>query len=255
MLEIDLRFPRRHFLLDIQCSFANGIGGIFGPSGAGKSTLFSLIAGLERPQSGHIRLDDRVLVDTGRGIWRSPREREVGVVFQEGRLFPHYSVEGNLRYGERLLPPTRRRVAYDQIVDLLELRPLLRARPGHCSGGERQRVALGRALLCSPRVLLLDEPFSALDRDLCEQILPFLRRLHHLLDIPVLVVSHDLELLERLTSRLTVVNGGRVVAAGIRGESPELDALLARRRPRHEPGPFPGGTIGSLPADSAPALG
>jgi molybdate transport system ATP-binding protein len=194
-------------------------------------------------------------VDTERGIWRSPREREVGVVFQEGRLFPHYSVEGNLRYGERLLLPSRRRVPFEQVVDLLELRPLLRARPGQCSGGERQRVALGRALLRSPRILLLDEPFSALDRDLCEQILPFLRRVRRLLDIPILVVSHDLDLLLRLTPQLTVIRDGRVLASGIRGETPELDALLAGRRLLHSPEALPSETTEVLPAPAAAALG
>ncbi len=232
MLEINIRFPRRQFLLDIDCTFANGLCGVFGPSGAGKSTLFSLIAGLERPTTGHIRLGDRVFVDTDRRIWRSPREREVGVVFQDGRLFPHFSVERNLRYGENLLPPDQRRVPFDQVVDLLELRPLLKARPGHCSGGERQRVALGRALLRSPQVLLLDEPFAGLDRDLCEQLLPFLRRIRSLLDVPMLVISHNLELLLRLTPQLTILRDGKVLASGIHGETAELDALLAQRRLR-----------------------
>lgn len=232
MLDLNLRFPRRQFLLDIQCTFANDLCGIFGPSGAGKSSLFALIAGLERPTAGHIRLGDHTFVDTTRKVWCSPRQREVGVVFQDGRLFPHLSVEQNLRYGERLLRPELRRVSFDQAVDLLELGPLLKARPGHCSGGERQRVALGRALLRSPRLFLLDEPFAGLDRDLCEQLLPFLRRVRNLLDVPMLVISHNLELLLRLTPQLTILRDGKVLASGMHGQTPELDALLGLRRLR-----------------------
>jgi molybdate transport system ATP-binding protein len=235
MLEIHATLPRRNFVLDVNCSFANGLSGVFGPSGAGKSSLFALIAGLAKPRKGRIALGDHVFVDTDKRIWQSPRRREVGVVFQDGRLFPHMSVEKNLRYGERLLPADRRRVPFDEVVSLLELVPLLQARPRHCSGGERQRVALGRALLRSPRLLLLDEPFAGLDRDLCEQLLPFLRRVRNLLDIPTLVISHNLELLMRLTPHLTILRDGRVLASGTHGESPELDAVLDQRRIRSCP--------------------
>jgi molybdate transport system ATP-binding protein len=178
-------------------------------------------------------LGDHVFVDTDERVWKSPRARKVGVVFQDGRLFPHMSVEKNLRYGERLVPTEQRRVPFDEVVSLLELERLLRARPKHCSGGERQRVALGRALLRSPRLLLLDEPFAGLDRELCEQLLPFLRRIRNLLDIPTLVISHNLELLLRLTPHLTILREGRILASGTHGSCPELDALLEQRQLRH----------------------
>jgi molybdate transport system ATP-binding protein len=191
MLQLDLTFRRGSFELRAHASLTAPVTGICGPSGAGKSTLLALLAGLLRPQRGTIRFDAELLDDPAHGVWVPPWHRRFGLVFQEDLLFPHLSVQDNLLYGLRRLPPASRRMTLESVQALLELGPLLRRRPGQLSGGERQRVALGRALLYSPRLLLLDEPLSSLDDRLKQQILPFLRRIKEEVRIPMLYVSHD----------------------------------------------------------------
>ena len=225
MIKLDLSLRRGGFTTTVATEFPSGVTGIFGPSGSGKTTLLHLIAGLLVPDRGRIEVDSEVLVDRAAGIIVPPHRRRIGLVFQHGWLFPHYSVEGNLRYGERLLSPATRRFTFDRIVDLLRLRPLLARRPGQLSGGERQRVALGRALLASPRLLLCDEPLSSLDRGLKQDILPFLAQLHGELGIPMLYVSHDLGEILRLTERVLVLDAGAVVVHG-RCDEPAVRAQL-----------------------------
>jgi molybdate transport system ATP-binding protein len=214
VIRLDIGLRRGGFATAVAADFAPGVTGIFGPSGSGKTTLLHLIAGLLVPDRGRIEVDGEVLVDREAGIVVPAHRRRIGLVFQHGWLFPHYSVEGNLRYGERLLPSAARRFPFDRIVDLLRLRPLLARRTAHLSGGERQRVALGRALLAAPRLLLCDEPLSSLDRGLKQDILPFLARLHAELGVPMLYVSHDLGEILRLTDRVLVLDAGSVVAHG-----------------------------------------
>ncbi|MFW6107868.1 MAG: molybdenum ABC transporter ATP-binding protein [bacterium] len=213
-IELDISLGRPSFRLDVTCDLAEPVTGVFGPSGAGKTTLLHLIAGLIRPTRGRIAVAGTTLVDTDAGVWVPPYRRHVGVVFQEGRLFPHRSVRGNLRYGERLVPAGERRVHLDDVLDLLEIRPLLGRAPADLSGGEQQRVALGRALLMSPKLLLLDEPVAGVDIGLRRQILPFVRRVRTRLDIPMLMVSHDLPDLLRLTRNLLLLDRGRLAGCG-----------------------------------------
>jgi molybdate transport system ATP-binding protein len=191
MLQLDFTFRRGSFELRAHASLSAPVTGICGPSGAGKSTLLALLAGLLRPQHGTIRFDTELLDDAAHGSWVPPWHRRFGLVFQDDLLFPHLSVQGNLRYGLRRLPPAARRLTLESVETLLELEPLRRRRPAQLSGGERQRVALGRALLYSPRLLLLDEPLSSLDERLKQQILPFLRRIKEEVRIPMIYVSHD----------------------------------------------------------------
>jgi molybdate transport system ATP-binding protein len=191
MLEFAFDYRRGDFTLDAGATAGAGVTGIFGPSGSGKSTLLALICGLLRPQRGTLRIDGEVLVDTGARVFVPAWRRHVGIVFQDGQLFPHLSVRRNLRYGHDRLPPAQRRYGFDAVVELLEIGGLLERRPALLSGGERQRVALGRALLYSPRVLLLDEPLSSLDDRLKQQILPFLRRIKEETGVPMLYVSHS----------------------------------------------------------------
>ncbi len=214
MLNVSVQLARGDFSLDASFDAEAPVTGIFGPSGAGKSTLISLIAGLARPAAGRIVLDGDVLFDAARRVSVPAHRRRIGVVFQEHRLFPHLSVQGNLRYGWRLTAESQRLIAPETIVDLLELRPFLERRVRDLSGGERQRVALGRALLASPRLLLLDEPLAALDRRLKHQILPFLERVRDAASIPMLYVSHDLSEILRLTDRLLVLDRGRSAGIG-----------------------------------------
>jgi molybdate transport system ATP-binding protein len=202
--------------------------GIFGPSGSGKTTLLNLLAGLNGEAStlrGRIELDGAALLDTAGGINVATHRRRIGMVFQEHRLFPHYTVAGNLDYGRS--GPVRANGDLDRgtIVELLELGPLLGRGVPELSGGERQRVALGRALLASPRLLLLDEPLSSLDRRLKEQILPYLRRVRDAAAIPMVYVTHDLTELQRMTQTLIMLEQGAVLAQG------ELRELV------HQPGP------------------
>ena len=212
MISVDIKMPRKNFELVIQEDFSDGITGIFGPSGSGKTSLLQAIAGLNAPASGHIMVNFNALFDSERKINCPVQERQVGYVFQEGRLFPHLSVESNLRYGYK--KNVDNMISYKEVVRLLNLAHILKCKPANISGGERQRTALGRALLSSPKVLLLDEPFSAQDANLRDQILPFLFKIHQTINIPILVVSHDMSDLLKLTHRLFVINQGRCLGHG-----------------------------------------
>ncbi|GMU22479.1 MAG: spermidine/putrescine ABC transporter ATP-binding protein [Phycisphaerae bacterium] len=221
MLDLDVQWRRGGFQLDVCCRVGRGVTGVFGPSGAGKSTLLHLIAGIERPDSGRIQLEGEDLaVAAGaaggerRAFHVPPHRRRIGMVFQDGRLFPHLSVHQNLRYGFRLQPAGDRRLTLVDVVELLELNAVMNRPVGMLSGGERQRVALGRALLASPRLLLLDEPLSSLDAALKRQVLPFLQRVRTQIQIPMLYVSHDISETLQLTGELLVLEAGHVLGTG-----------------------------------------
>lgn len=211
MLDFDLHWARGPFALRARGRIDGGITGLFGPSGSGKSTLLGLIAGLQRPDSGHITLDDTVLVSTASKTWVPPHRRHIGLVFQDAQLFPHMSVEQNLLYGYRHLQESERRFHLPEVVELLKIDHLLARRPLSLSGGERQRVALGRAILYSPRLLLLDEPLAALDDALKEQILPFLASVRDETRIPMLYVSHSRAEIRYLTETVLNMENGKLV--------------------------------------------
>lgn len=214
MLRLRLRRRLSHFNLDIDVVCQESVTAIYGPSGAGKTTLLNLVAGLIRPDSGHVELDGQVLYSSVEGTDRPPEARRLGYVFQDDLLFPHLSVDANLRYGYERLTGAERRFDPGQIVELLEIGPLLRRRPQHLSGGERQRVALGRALLSSPRMLLMDEPLASLDQGLKSRIIPYLRHVRSDLGIPILYVSHSVAEILELTKQVLVLRDGEVLAHG-----------------------------------------
>jgi molybdate transport system ATP-binding protein len=222
MIDLRTRIRRGAFAMDVELHLHARATGVFGRSGAGKSTLLHALAGLVPADTQRLAIADAVIDD---GARRTPvHRRGIAVVFQEHRLFPHHSIERNLRYGERAGP-----VRFADLIDLLELAPLLARRPAQCSLGECQRVALGRALLTQPRLLLLDEPLSSLDRGLKRQILPFLRRLRHICPAPIIHVSHDLDELLAVTDELLLLDQGRIVAQGsfsALADQPEALALL-----------------------------
>lgn len=222
-LHLDLHHTRGSFTLNLQATLDAPITGLYGPSGSGKTTLLHLIAGLLRPDRGCIRLDDNTLTDTQHGIHRAPEARHIGIVFQDGRLFPHMTVAQNLRFGMPTSHPTQR---LKHVADLLEITRHLNRLPRELSGGERQRVALGRALLSHPRLLLLDEPFSAVDVALRQQILPFLRRIHEEYQIPMILISHDLPDILQLTDNLLLLREGAALGHGRYHSLIEQETLL-----------------------------
>lgn len=185
--------------------------GLFGPSGSGKSTLFSLLAGTAQPDRGTIRLGDRLLFNSVTRTSLPPQERRIGLVFQQGLLFPHLSVHDNLLFGYRRTHRRERRIAPERVIDVLELGSLLQRRAPDLSGGERQRVALGRALLCNPKLLLLDEPMSALDHRLKAQVIPFLQTAQREFSIPYLLISHSLEEIRLLTDEVLLIEQGVLI--------------------------------------------
>lgn len=193
----------------------SGVTAIFGPSGAGKTTLLKIVAGLLRPDFVRIQVGDTVLCDTQNGDWVPPNKRRIGYVFQDTRLFPHLNVKGNLQFGRRFNPPAETKaLSFDSVVSLLDLEKLLDRPIHHLSGGESQRVAIGRALLANPRLLLLDEPLAALDSARKAEILPYLEGLRHSLDLPILYVSHSLAEIRRLATWLAVLDAGKIKAFG-----------------------------------------
>ena len=229
-LEVDVRVEFGGFDLEVEQSMpAAGVTAVFGPSGSGKTTLLRALLGFETGTRGRIALGGDVWLDSERGVRTPPYRRPVGCTFQDGRLFPHLDVAGNLLYADRRsLPggdswtleakgrprPGCGSVSLDDVVDALDLGPLLGRRSQTLSGGERQRVALGRALLSRPRLLLLDEPLSALDRRRKAEILPYLLALHPRFGIPTLYVSHAVDEVALLADRILVLADGRVQAFG-----------------------------------------
>jgi len=228
-IDIEVTLRRRGFTLDFRLSGDFGALALFGRSGSGKSTVLGLMAGLLRPDRGHIRVGGVTLVDTGRRIFIPPHRRRVGLVFQDSALFPHFDVRGNLRYAERFGRASPGAVssaatspvlalAFDDVVDLLGLQRLLDRRPATLSGGERQRVAIGRALLSSPQLLLFDEPLASLDAERKLEILPYILRLREQAGMPIVYVSHAADEVARLADAVAVIDAGRVQALGPPGE-------------------------------------
>ncbi len=212
-IEFQAQLRLGDFRLDATFGSAAQVTALYGPSGSGKSTILRLIAGLLRPEQGRIVLDGRVVFDSAAGVNMPTHQRRVGLVFQDGLLFPHMSVRQNLLYG----PWAQRKgrpATFGRTVDILDLSRLLDRTPRTLSGGERQRVAIGRALLSDPAVLLMDEPVTAIDQERRAEILPYLETLTRDATTPLLYVSHAMAEIERLTGDVVFVKDGRVVEKG-----------------------------------------
>lgn len=207
------RYPSG-FALDAAFDVDRAFTALCGPSGSGKSSLLNVIAGFIRPAQGLVHLGERTLLDTGRGIHLPARRRNLGVVFQDGLLFPHLSVEGNLRYGQRRQRRSGRKLDFSRVVDVLEIGPLLARYPRNLSGGEKQRVALGRALLSGPELLLMDEPLAALDARLRDRLLRYLQRAVEEWRIPALFVTHSQAEVRMAAQWVIALDRGQVVAEG-----------------------------------------
>jgi molybdate transport system ATP-binding protein len=228
---VNIRRQLESFELDVRFESAGRLTALFGPSGSGKTTLINMIAGLIRPDKGRIAVDGRVLVDTDAGIFVPRHKRRIGMVFQDARLFPHMSVAGNLRYGRWFTPAAQRYADMSAVVDLLGIGALLDRRPAKLSGGEKQRVAIGRALLASPKLLLMDEPLASLDEARKAEILPYIERLRDEMKIPIVYVSHSVAEVARLSSDVVVLAQGKVAAFGPTGTIMQrLDLLPAEER-------------------------
>ncbi|CCK82453.1 MULTISPECIES: molybdenum ABC transporter ATP-binding protein [Desulfobacula] len=215
MIDINLAKQYKEFEIKVRYSCPDiGITALLGRSGSGKTSVINMIAGLTRPDNGHIIINDRCVYDSGKKIHIAPEKRRFGYVFQEGRLFPHLSVMSNLTYGMKLVPVDERYIEIDQVVDLLDLSSLLNRRPAKLSGGEKQRVAMGRALLTSPYLLLMDEPLASLDEARKNEVLPFIKRLSTNLSIPVLYVTHSMDEILMIAKKILVLSHGSLKAAG-----------------------------------------
>lgn len=213
MITLALRHDYPTLSLDITFSAPTpGTTMLFGPSGSGKSTTIAAIAGLLRADQLRVSLDDEVLADTSQNIFIPPEKRRIGLVFQDARLFPHLDVMGNLAYGFRRAPQGP--FEFDGVIDLLGLEDLLKQRPHTLSGGQKQRVAIGRALLSQPRLLLLDEPLASLDRARRHEILPYLQRIKHQRNLPIVYVTHSMAEVTLLADTLVLLDRGRVQTAG-----------------------------------------
>ncbi len=213
-LEVALRHRFGGFDLDVAFEAPPGLTVLFGRSGSGKTTVINAVAGLLRPQAGRIAVGGEVLLDTARGLSVPVHRRRLGYVFQEGRLFPHLTVRQNLLYGRWFAGAGAPGPTLDEVTDLLGIAPLLDRRPARLSGGEKQRVAIGRALLAAPRLVLADEPLAALDAARKAEILPYLERLRDEMRLPILYVSHAPAEVARLATTVVVLEAGRVLRTG-----------------------------------------
>lgn len=213
-LLVDVSFRQGSFALQAGFETAGRLTALFGASGSGKTTLVNLIGGILKPDGGRIVADGRVLVDRSQNVFLPAHRRRIGYVFQDARLFPHLTVRQNLRYGRFFAPRAERWAEEGAVLDLLGIAHLLDRRPAGLSGGEKSRVAIGRALMASPRLLLMDEPLASLDERRKNEILPYMERLRDELNVPIVYVSHSVAEVARLATDVVVLDGGRVTAAG-----------------------------------------
>ncbi|MGH8451509.1 molybdenum ABC transporter ATP-binding protein [Pseudomonas sp.] len=229
MIDARLQLKYSGFALDVDLHLpGRGVTALYGHSGSGKTTCLRCIAGLERAENGFIQINDEVWQDTRNGLFVPPHKRALGYVFQEASLFPHLSVRANLEFGLKRIPRSQRRVDMTHATELLGIGHLLDRHPQHLSGGERQRIGIARALLTSPKLLLMDEPLAALDSQRKSEILPYLERLHDELDIPMLYVSHAQDEVARLADHIVLLSDGKALASGPIGETlARLDLPMA----------------------------
>lgn len=229
MLEARLKTVWPGFRLDVDLHLpGRGVTALYGPSGSGKTSCLRCIAGLEQAGQGFVQVNGEVWQDSQNGIFVPPHKRALGYVFQEASLFAHLSVLANLQFGFKRIARSQRRVDMAQATELLGIGHLLERHPEHLSGGERQRVGIARALLTSPKLLLMDEPLAALDSQRKNEIVPYLQRLHDELDIPVLYVSHAQDEVARLADHLVLLSDGKALASGPIGETlARLDLPMA----------------------------
>jgi molybdate transport system ATP-binding protein len=237
MLSVDVERRVGAFETRVRFQTDSRVTALFGRSGAGKTSLVNMIAGLARPDRGRIEIDGQVLFDSAAEIDVPVQARRIGYVFQEPRLFPHYSVRRNLLYGHDLVPRVERYVELDHVVELLGLKDLLERRPGDLSGGEKQRVAIGRALLASPRILLFDEPLASLDDHRKSEILNYIELMRDDVRIPMVYVSHAVDEVLRLADSVVLLAAGRVVAVGA------VQDIMGHAELASVGGPFQGGTV------------
>lgn len=246
MISVDVSKRLDAFALNVAFEAGGGVTALFGRSGAGKSTIVKAIAGLVRPDRGRIQVGDAVLFDAAQGIDAPAQLRRAGVVFQDGRLFPHLSVKQNLLYGFSRAKGERA-IEAESVIRMLGIEALLERKPLTLSGGERQRVAVGRALLAQPRVLLMDEPLASLDTARKGEVLPYLEELNARFQIPIIYVTHDADEVLRLASDVVLLAGGAVAASGAlaavtsrldlpsEAEALGLGAILEGRVDSHDP--------------------
>lgn len=217
MNSINARFmvERHNFSLDLQLKLpGQGVSALFGASGSGKTTCLRAMAGLEKLPNSYFAMGETVWQDSEKGIFVPPHQRNIGYVFQEASLFAHLNVRDNLNFGRRHLAPGEQKVNFEQICTLLGLSPLLERPPASLSGGESQRVAIARALLTSPQLLLMDEPLSALDHALKQEVLPYLQELQQALSIPIIYVSHAPDEVAKLADYIVLIKHGKVITRG-----------------------------------------
>lgn len=225
MLQIELQHQLGAFSLDLNITLGSGLTVLFGPSGAGKTSVIHAVAGLLTPRFGRIVLGDRVLLDTQQRVHVPTHQREFAYIFQDPRLFPHLSVLENLRYGQRFLGARPALAAFDATIDTLGIGHLLARRPMALSGGEKQRVAIGRALLSSPRLILADEPLAALDEPRKDELLRVFERIRDVLNIPIVYVTHSSAEVARLADRVVRLDQGRVLAQYAGERRAQADAV------------------------------
>ena len=237
MIDVDIEEFRGSFHLDVAFSADAPVLGLFGRSGSGKTTLINAIAGIGKPSRGTIKVNDHVLFDAKRRIDLPPERRRIGYVFQDALLFPHLDVESNLLYGQRRRAAAERVIDERHIVDLLGLGALLRRRPNTLSGGERHRVAIGRALLAQPRILLMDEPLAALDVPRRIEILEYVERLRDELPIPIVYVSHSVAEITRLADHVVLLSDGKCLATG------DVEDVMGRLDLRPATGRYEAGSL------------
>lgn len=204
------------FIIDVDINIKEGINCLFGPSGAGKTSIINCIAGLNKTEQGKIVINNNILEDTSKNISVPIHKRGIGYVFQDSRLFPHLNIKKNLLYGLKLNFKKKKFFSYDEIVELLSLSHLLNRLPYNLSGGEKQRVAIGRALLCQPNLLLMDEPLASLDQDKKDELIKYIMKMNEILNIPAIYVSHSISETFMLGNSIHFIKSGNLVYSGSR---------------------------------------